>query len=262
MKLQWKNIVITGASSGIGEEIAYLVAKKGGTPILIARSEDRLKRVSSTIKEKYHIDSPYYVLDVQQLEKIDETIQHITNKVGTIHVLINNAGFGVFDAVENINLHDMKSMFEVNVCGLIGMTKSVIPFMLQQNEGHIINVASQAGKIASPKSSVYSATKHAVLGFTNSLRMELNMTNIHVTSVNPGPIRTRFFDTADKSGNYVKNVQRYMLDSEYVAGKIVDAIYTQKREINLPKWMNAGSVLFQLFPSFMEKTAGKVVFKK
>ncbi|KAA0550396.1 SDR family oxidoreductase [Bacillus sp. BGMRC 2118] len=262
MRLHGKNIIITGASSGIGEEIAYLIAQNGGTPILIARSEDQLIRVSTTIKEKYQLDSPYYVLDVQQLELIDETIQHITNRVGTIHVLINNAGFGVFDAVEDINLNDMKSMFEVNVFGLIAMTKSVLPFMMKQNEGHIINIASQAGKIASPKSSVYSATKHAVLGFTNSLRMELSKTNINVTSVNPGPIRTRFFDIADKSGNYVKNVQRYMLDSRYVAAKVVDAIFTSKREINLPKWMNAGSVLFQLFPTFMEKTAGKVVFKK
>lgn len=262
MKLHGKNILITGASSGIGEEIAYLVAKSGGTPILIARSEDQLKRVATTIQEKYKMTSPYYVLDVQHMGKIDETIQHIQDKVGTIHVLVNNAGFGVFDSVVDINLKDMKSMFEVNVFGLIALTKAVLPNMLKQNEGHIINVASQAGKIASPKSSVYSATKHAVLGFTNSLRMEVTQSNIHVTSVNPGPIRTRFFNIADKSGNYVKNVEKYMLDSEYVAKKIVDAIYTSRREVNLPKWMNAGSMLFQLFPTFMEKTAGKVVFKK
>lgn len=262
MNIIGKNVLITGASSGIGEKMAYLVAEYGGTPILLARSEEQLKRVSTTIQEKYHTSSPYFVLDVQDMEKVEGTIQHITETVGSISVLINNAGFGVFDQVVDLDLQDMKSMFEVNVFGLIALTKSVLPNMMKKKEGHIINIASQAGKVGSPKSSVYAATKHAVLGFTNSLRIELMGTNIKVTAVNPGPIRTNFFERADKSGNYVKNVDKYMLDSDYVARKIVEAIYTSKREINLPKWMNAGSVLFQLFPSFMEKTAGKLVFRK
>jgi short-subunit dehydrogenase len=262
MRLSGKNIIITGASSGIGEKIAYKVAENGGRPILIARSEDQLKRVSETIEKQYSVSCPYYKLDIQEIDKIDAAIVEIVEDVGNIHVIINNAGFGIFDSVVDVNLKEMKSMFEVNVFGLIAATKAVLPIMLKNNEGHIINVASQAGKIATPKSSVYAATKHAVLGFTNSLRMELMKTNIYVTSVNPGPIRTKFFDIADKSGSYVKNVERYMLEADFVAHKIVDAIYTSKREINLPGWMNAGSMLFHMFPGIMEKTAGKVFFKK
>jgi short-subunit dehydrogenase len=262
MKLNGKNVIITGASSGIGEILAYKVAESGGTPILLARSVEKLKDISETIEKKYLISCPFYKLDVQDLEKVKETFHNIIEDKGTIHVLVNNAGFGIFDHVIDINLEDMKAMFEVNVFGLIACTKGVLPVMLKNNEGHIINVASQAGKIATPKSSVYSASKHAVLGFTNSLRMELMETKINVTTVNPGPIRTRFFDIADKSGSYIKSVERYMLDADFVADKIIDSMYTSKREINLPRWMNAGSTLFQVFPEFMEKVAGKAFFKK
>ncbi|MFZ3588495.1 SDR family NAD(P)-dependent oxidoreductase [Bacillus sp. DJP31] len=262
MKLNGKNIVITGASSGIGEKIAYKVAENGGTPILLARSVDKLKIISETIEEKYLVPCPFYQLNIQELDKVKETFRDILEEIGTVHVLVNNAGFGIFDHVADVNLEDMKAMFEVNVFGLIACTKAVLPGMLETNDGHIINIASQAGKIATPKSSVYSASKHAVLGFTNSLRMEVAETNIHVTAVNPGPIRTRFFDIADKSGTYVKSVERFMLGSDFVAQKIVDSMLTSKREINLPGWMNAGSTMFQLFPGLMEKIAGRAFFKK
>ncbi len=262
MKLSGKKVVITGSSSGIGECIAYKVAENGGTPILIARNVEKLKSISEDIEKKYSVSCPYFQLDVQELSKVEETFLKIIEEIGEIHVLVNNAGFGIFDQVTDISLNDMIAMFEVNVFGLITCTKAVLPGMLNSNEGHIINVASQAGKMATPKSSVYSASKHAVLGFTNGLRLEVSATNINVTAVNPGPIRTRFFSIADKSGSYVKNVERFMLESDFVAQKIVDAMYTNKREINLPGWMNAGSVMFQLFPSFMEKVAGRVIFKK
>ncbi|RTR35461.1 SDR family NAD(P)-dependent oxidoreductase [Robertmurraya yapensis] len=133
--------------------------------------------------------------------------------------------------------------------------------MKTQRSGHIVNVASQAGKIATPKSSVYSATKHAVLGYTNSLRMEVTDSNIFMTTVNPGPIATNFFEIADEKGTYVKNVQRIMLKPDYVAEKIVSAMLTKRREINLPRWMNVGSVFYALFPNLFERF-GKRSFNK
>ncbi|MEH7643564.1 SDR family NAD(P)-dependent oxidoreductase, partial [Bacillus pumilus] len=159
-------------------------------------------------------------------------------------------------------IEEMVSMFEVNVFGLIACTKKVIPEMKQRGYGHIINIASQAGKIATPKSAIYSASKHAVLGFSNSLRMELSDIGIHVTTVNPGPIATDFFTIADRSGEYVKNVEFMMLSADKVAGKVVSAMMTKKREINLPGWMNAGSKLYQLFPFLFEKVARKAMMKK
>jgi len=261
-RLKGKAIVITGASSGLGEKIAYLVAEQGAIPVLLARSYDQLENIAKNIREKYNIECLFYKLDVSDTENVKDVFEDILRNVKTVDVLVNNAGFGVFANVVDANIDQMKSMFEVNVFGLISCTKMVLPTMMKQNAGHIINIASQAGKIATPKSSVYSATKHAVLGFTNSLRMELSNTNIHVTAVNPGPIRTRFFDIADESGTYAKNVSRFMLDPDVVASKIVQAMLTSKRELNLPGWMNAGSMFYTLFPRLVEKVGGKAFLKK
>jgi uncharacterized protein len=261
-RLKGKNVVITGASSGIGEKIAKEAAASGANVVLLARSSDKLEQISADITSKASSSCYTYTLDVSDLEAVQQTFENIFATVGTVDVLVNNAGFGVFDTVIDAKLEDMKSMFEVNVFGLIACTKMVLPKMVEQNAGHIINIASQAGKIATPKSSIYSATKHAVLGFTNSLRLELAGTNVYVTAVNPGPIRTNFFNVADKSGSYVKNVEKYMLDSEDVAKQIVGLMFTRKRELNLPRWMNTGSVLYQLFPTAVEKIAGNAFYKK
>ncbi|WP_318246305.1 SDR family oxidoreductase [Bacillus sp. PS06] len=261
-RLKNKNIVITGASSGIGERISFLVAEQGARPILLARNSQQLLEISMKIKENTGVDSLFYKLDVSDTDAVEAVFQEILAEVGTIDVLINNAGFGKFDHAVDATLTETKEMFAVNVVGLIACTKMVLPAMIAGNNGHIINIASQAGKLATPKSSVYSATKHAVLGFTNSLRLEVASANIQVTSVNPGPIRTRFFDIADQSGNYAKSVDRFMLDPDDVARKIVKVIFTPKRELNLPRWMSIGTVLYTLFPTTFEKVGGKALFKK
>ncbi|WP_203287811.1 SDR family oxidoreductase [Metabacillus sp. cB07] len=261
-KLKDRYVVITGASGGIGEKMAALAAASGAHPILIARRADLLAAAAKRISDQYGVTCTYYPLDVSDLDAVAQTFARILDSVPQIDVLVNNAGFGIFNTVEEATLDEMTSMFEVNVFGLIACTKMVLPGMRARNDGHIINIASQAGKLATPKSSLYSATKHAVLGFTNSLRMELVDTGIHVTSVNPGPIQTNFFNIADQSGTYVKNVQRFMLDPDKVSEKIVSAMMTEKREINLPGWMNAGSSFYQLMPRVFEKLAGKALSRK
>ena len=256
-ELSNKNVVITGASFGIGEKIAMKVAQEGGRPILLARSLDKLKAISEFIYEKTSVNSLYYQLDVSDVEQVKTTFTEILKEVRHIDILVNNAGFGIFDEFKDASFDEVTRMFEVNVLGLMACTKEVLPLMIDQNSGHIINIASQAGKIATPKSSVYSATKHAVLGFTNSLRMELADTKVHVSAVNPGPIETNFFNTADKTGNYVKNVQKFMLSSDYVADKIIQLMTNPKRELNLPYWMHVGSVLYAISPSLFEKISMK-----
>ena len=252
-----KNIVITGASSGIGEKVAMLAAQKGARPILLARSTEKLKNICEAINQKTGVTSIYYSLDVSDFDQVKVVFNKILDDVGTVDILVNNAGFGIFEALHEESFDEIKQMFDVNVLGLIACTKEVLPLMLEKNRGHIINIASQAGKVGSTKSSVYSATKHAVLGFTNSLRMELFDTNIYVSAVNPGPIDTNFFSIADKSGNYVKSTKRFMLKPDFVAEQIVKIMIQPKREVNLPRWMNAGSVLYHLLPGLVEKVTGK-----
>lgn len=260
-RIKGKTIAVTGASGGLGMEIARQVAKNSANLILMARSYDKLAALRDELMTKYSIKAHVYSLDVSKREKIEETFKKIKQEVGPIDILVNNAGFGVFDTVLEMDLDEAEGMIETNVLGLITCTKLVLPDMVSRRSGHIINIASQAGKMATPKSSVYSATKHAVLGFTNSLRMEMHGRHVYVTSVNPGPIRTNFFNIADKEGTYIKNIDRLMIDPVKLAGRIVDAMMTGKREINAPGWMNAGSKIYSLFPRTFE-TLGRSQFNK
>ncbi|MFC0558179.1 SDR family NAD(P)-dependent oxidoreductase [Halalkalibacter alkalisediminis] len=251
-----KTIWITGASSGLGWEIALEAGKKGYRTVLLARNTKKLYELQKLIEElggEAHV----YSFDVSKPEMITKVTKKIMTEVGQIDVLINNAGFGVFERVESTNIKNVEEMFAVNVIGLIALTKQILPYLLEQNSGHIINIASQAGKLSTPKSSVYAATKHAVLGFTNGLRLELHDQKIHISAVNPGPIKTAFFERADQEGTYVKNVEKWMLDAQEVAKATIRLIEKPKRELNLPRWMNVGTTLYQLMPGIIERVGGK-----
>lgn len=260
-QLKGKNIVITGASGGIGAEIAKLCAARGANLCLLARNISKLRELQKVFEERHHVKVYVFQLDVSNTEMVEEVFTEIYKTIGQVDILVNNAGFGVFREAHEATIDEIKGMFNVNVIGLMACARMVLSKMRERRFGHIINIASQAGKIATPKSSVYSASKHAVLGYTNALRMELADYNVHVTSVNPGPIATNFFTIADEKGTYVKNVQKFMLQPEYVAQKVVDAMFTKTREINLPRWMNMGSVMYVLFPRLFERI-GKRAFNQ
>lgn len=262
MKLKGKIIVITGASSGVGEQLAVQAAKLGGIPVLLARTEERLHTLQCKLEKEYRTSCYSYKLDVTKEEQVQDVFDRIAKEVGYIDVLVNNAGFGKFLSFEDASLDEVKAMFDVNVFGVVACIKAVLPAMVERNSGHIINIASMAGKIATPKSSAYAATKHAIIGLSNSLRMELAATNIKVTVVNPGPIHTNFFKIADRSGKYEESVQRILLKPEYVAAEILKTIWKYKRELQLPRWMGIGPVAFALFPRTFEVIAGAALRKK
>jgi len=261
-RLAGKNIIITGASGGIGAEMAILCAERGANLVLLARNIEKLNQLKCNLENQFQVQVSVYKVDVSRTNEVQTVFSSILTELSHIDVLVNNAGFGVFREASEASIEEIKSMFAVNVVGLMTCTRMLLPKMQEQGHGHIINIASQAGKIATPKSSAYAATKHAVLGYTNSLRMELAKHNIYVTAVNPGPIETNFFTIADEKGTYVKNVKKYMLKPDYVAKKIVDTMLTPTREINLPRWMNAGSIIYALFPRLFERLGRRVFEKK
>ncbi|WNS74131.1 SDR family oxidoreductase [Bacillus sp. DTU_2020_1000418_1_SI_GHA_SEK_038] len=260
-RLKNKTIIITGASGGIGASMALLCAERGANLVLLARSYEKLLEMKTDLESRFHVKVDIHKLDVSNTDEVQAVFSKILEQLDHVDVLVNNAGYGVFREAHEAKIDDIKGMFAVNVVGLMACTSMVLPIMRQQGSGHIINIASQAGKIATPKSSVYSATKHAVLGYTNSLRMELINHSVFVTAVNPGPIETNFFTIADEKGTYVNNVKRFMLKPEYVAKKVVNAMLTPIREINLPGWMNAGSIVYTLFPRLFERL-GKRMFNQ
>lgn len=258
MELKGKIVLITGASSGIGAWTAQTAAAKGAVPILTARSIEKLEVAAVSMTPSPAV----YTMDVTKDEDVSRGISAVMEKYGRIDILVNNAGFGMFERTVDMPSSQFAAMMDVNYMGTVRCTKAVLPHMLARGEGHIINVASMAGKVGSPKSAGYTATKHAVLGFTNALRMELAGTGIAVSAVNPGPVNTPFFDQADPSGQYVNNIRWFMMEPEKVARHIVRVMETRKQEVDLP-WLGAlGTRLYGLFPRISNRIAAKMLNKK
>ncbi|WP_087972148.1 SDR family NAD(P)-dependent oxidoreductase [Oceanobacillus rekensis] len=261
-KLKHKKVIVTGASSGIGERLCMSIAMNGGIPIMLARSIDTLADIQLRIENKLGAESFIYKIDLQNQADIEPIINQILIEHDHIHGLINNAGIGIFDSVIDMRLTDVSQMFQLNVYAPMKISQLLIPHFIENNNGHMINIVSQAAKISTPKSAAYGASKHALLGFTNTLRQEVRQHNIFVTAVNLGPVHTNFFSIADPSGTYQKNVERYMLDPDRVAKKVVHHLFSKKRELNMPFWMEIGSVLYRLFPQLMETLLKRQFSKK
>ena len=262
MRLSNQTIVITGSSSGLGKELALAAAKEGANIVLIARRELELKELKTTIEEMYPVKCHYFVVDVTDENSVYEAFHQIEEQFDGIDVLINNAGYGLFQTVEQMSLQEMKQMFEVNVFGVMSCSKLAIPSMKLKGKGHIINVASLAGKVATSKAAAYAGSKHAVLGFSNALRQEVEKDGIFITNVNPGPMDTPFFEIADETGTYAKSVRKMMLDPEKVAMKVISLIGQNIHEIDLPSWMGIGAKFYSIFPKISHRIMMKFGNKK
>ncbi|MFC5469526.1 SDR family NAD(P)-dependent oxidoreductase [Cohnella suwonensis] len=256
--LQGKVVLITGASSGIGALTAKRLSERGAIPVLTARSLGRLSAQAASIPGEHAV----YAMDVSSDEQVGEVVSEVVRKYGRIDVLLNNAGYGEFVPFAETTIEHFKDMMDVNYLGTVRATLAVLPIMLQAGQGHIVNVASMAGKVATAKSTAYAATKHAVLGFTNALRRELKISGVYVTAVNPGPIATPFFDRADPEGTYLKNIERFILSPDKVANAIVRVMERRKPELDMPWAASAGAKIMQLFPRATDALFGRMMNKK
>lgn len=258
MRLQGKVVMITGASSGIGALCAQKLSAEGAIPILTARSEKKLIHISQTIQGTHE----WMKMDVTDTNGVQTAVEQVIEKYGKIDVVLNNAGYGQFEPLVDMPMSSFEEMMDVNYMGTVRVTKAVLPYMLEAGTGQIVNVASMAGKIGTAKSVSYTASKHAVLGFSNALRQELRKSGIQVTTINPGPIDTPFFEQADPNGNYVKNLRGFIMKPEYVADQIVKAIIGRKEEVNLPRSAAFGMRFYQLFPRFADKLTYRMMNRK
>ena len=257
IRLLGKRVVITGATGGIGERLAYHVTKQGAIPILIGRNKEKLEQIRQSLLPIAEEEPRCYVGDLTDRAFITTIIEANPH----VDVLINNAGIGLFEKLEDTPDDELELMLRLNIHALVYLTKGFLP-TLRENQGHIIQIASMAGKIPTPKSSIYAATKAFVIQFSNALRMECQDHDVAVTTVNLGPVRTGFFDYADRTGKYRQSVDKYMLDPDKVASKVVKAMYTNKREINLPFWMQLGSDWYTFTPRIMERFLQPLFRKK
>ena len=187
-----KVILLTGASSGIGYQTAKDLAQLGHTVYAVARRLEQMEPLKA-----YGVHP--LRLDITDAEACREVVDDLIRREGRLDVLINNAGYGLYGAVEDVSLQDARQVFEVNVFALSQLTQLVLPQMRQQGGGRIINLSSIAGRVATPFGAWYHATKFAVEGLSDALRLELAPHGIDVVLIEPGGIKTDFGDlTADE----------------------------------------------------------------
>lgn len=243
---------MTGASGGIAQEIVKLIPSEDQL-ILLGRSLEKLQ----TLYEK-RPNTLCRELDVSDDQAIEAMVEEIYASYGRVDIFINNAGYGDFSDFDAYSTEDIRKMFDVNTFATMTFSRLVGNRMKAVKQGHIITIASMAGLIVSKKSSVYSASKFAVIGFSNALRLELADSNVYVTTVNPGPVVTDFFNQADPSGEYLKSVEKFSLQPEVVARKIVAIFGKNKRELNMPFALTVAHKLYTMFPTLSDVLARTV----
>ena len=250
MENENKKILITGASSGLGRELAHQFAQKGNVElILVARRKEALEKVSKKCETFDNVKTRVFSVDIGSQDQVEQLLSTITD----IDILINGAGYGIMKDFSEFCDADVVNMFDTNVIGTIQLTTEIAKRMRERKSGTIVTIASIAGKIATPKSSVYSATKFALIGYFNALRLELKKDNVHVMTVNPGPVATNFFNIADEDKSYQKSLGGKTLTPKLVVGKIIKGIDTKKREVNLPFKLVLAVKISQFFPKLSDR---------
>lgn len=234
--------LITGASSGIGAALAIALAERGGNLALVARRADRLAAVAATARER-GARVLEIVADLSEERACRDAVDRTLETFGAIDVLVNNAGRGNKARIEDTSTEQLDSIFAINVYATFRMTAQALPSMKARGTGHIVNIASIAGKMAFPFNAAYVAAKHAVVGFTAALRTELTDTGVEATVVCPAGVRTDWADVTeggalgDVFGSGIMKSKRFakergvplaplvpMMDAEDVAKIIVRTI--------------------------------------
>ncbi len=195
-----KVALITGASSGIGFETSLTLARNEFRTFATMRNLSKSRKIRE-IAKKERLPLTVIPLDVNDNASIRTAIQNILAEARRIDVVINNAGYGLFGAVEDLSMDKIIDQFETNFFGAVRVIKSVLPIMRNQRSGTILNISSMVGRVAMPLNSVYVASKFALEGFSESIRHELSKFGINVILIEPGIVRTGFFDNLQKSKN-------------------------------------------------------------
>lgn len=246
-----KTIFITGATSGVGYALTKRLLSEVHRVWATGRSTGPLKQLQAEGAKIIQVD----LSNRKEMDRLLLTIE-------TPDVVIFSAGIGTFSYAYDATDEMIESIMDVNVVVPMQLTRRLLPRMMKRKKGHLMYIGSQAGKVATPKASIYAASKHALIGYTNALRMELAPFNMHVTTIHPGPIDTPFLDLADRSGKYRTSVGRHLLTVQTVVDAILRAIEKPVREVNLPWYMGITSKLYALMPSFIERVGRKFFYKK
>jgi short-subunit dehydrogenase len=257
MNTKGKIVVITGASMGIGEALARTFVENGAIVVMASRNVARVDEARARIGNMEKTMSAR--CDVQKREDIDRLRDLATSTYGRIDVWINNAGHGLNDSVEKMDIARVRDMFETNLFGALHGMQAVIPLMKQQGAGAIINISSVASYIAVPYMAAYCATKHALNAFSHAARVELSGTGVNVLNVCPGYIKTNF------AANLVRGTDRFRYGgadrqgatAADVADATLKAYLKGKREIVVPASNRLAIRMYQTTPALVDRVMKK-----
>ncbi len=236
--------LITGASNGIGKELACLFAKDGVDLVLVARSEDKLRQLAAELNRQYGVQVTVIAKNLERMDAVREVYEEVNARGLKVTYLVNNAGFGMYGPFLETATEQELGMIDLNVKALTYLTKLFEPQMVQRRQGGILNVASTAAFQPGPLMAVYYATKAYVLSFTEALENELRGTGVTVTAFCPGPTHTGFAEQANLGRS--KLFQAGVMDAKTVAA-MGYAGFRRGRRIVIPGWKNrllAGAVGF------------------
>jgi NADP-dependent 3-hydroxy acid dehydrogenase YdfG len=232
-----KTALITGATSGIGRATAHEFAKHGIHLILCGRRQERLDTIQKALSKQTEVHTLNF--DVRDKKATFEAIASLPEAFKTIDILINNAGNAHgLDPIQTGDLDDWDAMIDINVKGLLYVSRAIIPQMTARESGHIINIGSSAGKEVYPKGNVYCGSKHAVLAITEGMRIDLNPFGIKVTAINPGLVETEFSQVRYKGDPIADNVYK-----GYKALQAEDIAEVIQFAISRPAHVNIADVL-------------------
>ncbi len=232
MEIKNKVIIVTGASAGIGLATAKLLTRHGAKVALAARSKDKLEALAKELPSSLPV-----VTDMSDMDSVDSMIEKVKKQYGRIDILINNAGQGIYGAVEHVGISDYRKIIELNVMGPLEAMQKVIPIMRGQKGGMIVNISSMVSKNYYPYLGAYASTKYALNALSLTARAELEKENIIVSVVHPGLTATDFGKNSVKSDSVAKTMSSRSREgmpepdsAEYVAERILSAIETGKAE--------------------------------
>ena len=213
-----KVALVTGSSSGIGFETSLALARNGYHTFATMRNLGKDEKIKQII-EKEDLSVEILELDVDSEESVNLAIKTVSEKKGRIDVLVNNAGYGMWGTVEDVSIDEFKEQFETNFFSIIRLIQKVAPIMRKQNSGNIVNISSVAGRIGFPVSPAYISSKFALEGLSESLRFELMPFGINVIIIEPGVIKTNFFDS-------MKMSEKSQQDSTYkeITDKVISGV--------------------------------------
>jgi len=207
MELKNKKAIVTGGSRGLGKATAIAFAKEGIDVAITGRNEQKLQETVAELKA-LGVNATYQVFDVGNYEEVKIGIKNIVDTLGSVDILVNNAGIAAFGTLNAMEVKTWENIIQTNVMGMYYVTKEVLPYLIEKNEGDIFNVASTAGLNGNASTSAYSASKFAVIGLSQSLMKEVRKNNIRVVTLTPSTIATDMaLDLGITDGNEEKVLQ-------------------------------------------------------